>query len=559
MSGSRIALAIVKGLGYLAFFLVCTVFFWYLTFPTDDAKRSLEVIASSKTGGTMQIGGLSLAGIGGFELTGLQLNLDALEEPNPGDDDEAPAKKGKDRIFIGDKLALSFGVFDAIGVATSGGGDLEIVGSAELLGGDLEDVKATVRVATESATGRRAVGLVKLTVGGISGVKLGKDQQLFKSLLKILDLRGALSGTIRADLTEGMDGLSGEIDLELTDAKVADIVLPFKELGPISLGEAELGNLQLKLKADKQSKLASFKRSSRARGPDAVVIHFEDVGATGPDVDLQIDPQSFIKIPPGAKPADWEISLHLSVHVKDAYMDKEYPQKDGTIEKPNTILKQAFKRREFKKAMRDGVLGVKCTGKALNPDCRLEFPRHRGTFKNRKPKFKGADPEPELEAEPKVDKPAQVSGKPAAAPAPGAATTRPRRPDGPAAIGPERRERPVVMAPPRPGLRPHPTADMPIIKRTGEDPNPEDEPAEGEAAEGESAYPEEGEGEGEGEAEEQGKTEGEEGEGEEGEEKEGEEGEEKEGEDEEDKEGDDEGEKEGEDGEEREGDEEETE
>ena len=67
MNAARIVGAILKGIGYLGFFVLCTVFFTWWTFPTDAARQFAEAQASDFAGAPVGIGELELVGLSGVE------------------------------------------------------------------------------------------------------------------------------------------------------------------------------------------------------------------------------------------------------------------------------------------------------------------------------------------------------------------------------------------------------------------------------------------------------------------------------------------------------------
>ncbi len=397
---------IAKGLGYLLFTLMCTALFVLLTFPTERAKEFVETHASNAIKGDVRIGELELSGIGGAELREIVVRLpDKAPAAGPAEEGgEGEKKKRPPKMVRAERIAADVAVWPLIF-----GGEKVATFEAELQGGTL--------------TGGRAAqaedGALSLTIEQIDGVDIGAGG-LMKSLSGF-DVRGVLAG--RFDVARGLQAheLSGTIDLELSGAKVANPVVPTRQLGPIQLADIELGTLaaQIRIGSAEHVGLASKarRRGSRKKA-ETTLIRFQDVGAPGAEVEVQFDDKSLIRLAPGVPMSNAGLDIHMAVRFTDKFLDKKVKAKDGTFSQPNKILRMAMKQDPtLKSAIRDGVLGLTCRGTLKKPNCRPEPPRVRGGFKSRKLKFEATEEEPEPEPKPKAPKPrAEAKKSPRARP-----------------------------------------------------------------------------------------------------------------------------------------------
>ena len=62
MNAANLLGGLLKGLAYLAFFVLCTLLFTYLTFPTEKVRDFAEAKASDQLGSKVRIGELNLDG-----------------------------------------------------------------------------------------------------------------------------------------------------------------------------------------------------------------------------------------------------------------------------------------------------------------------------------------------------------------------------------------------------------------------------------------------------------------------------------------------------------------
>ncbi len=482
MNLRAILVGVGKGLGWALCFLVLVIWFSALGFPEDRAREFVEIKGSEALGGDLRVGAVSISGLySGAEISDLSLRLPAIVEdagpgvpiaPPEGADDKRPP-----RMMTADRLDVEIGR-----MALALGSVVEASAEADLMGGAVRGIDVVWPLEG---------GESRLKVERIEGVRLGPEG-LFKGLIGF-DVRGVLGGTLDVKLHTLEERLGGEVDIALSGAKVVKPMVPTRQLGPITLSDIELGELQVKVSAGLESEVGVKKGRAR-RGPEATAIVFTDVGASGEDVELQIDEKSVIRLSPNTPFDRATMDVHLAVHFKDSFYDKKVKGEDGSTSQPNKILRMALQQdAKLRASVRDGVLGIACRGLVSKPDCRLEPPRVRG-FKKRKPRFSEAsageeDEEPEEEAtaeegkgdEPRARKPKRerrkrkVEGRPPAGEgARRAGAERPNvRPEGAIGDGPGRAVTPAVrsaMEPiraspmgarnrPIPKIQPSPSAD----------------------------------------------------------------------------------------------------
>ncbi len=480
MNTSKVLTAVAKGVGYTVFFVVCTALFVRMTFPTEEARQFAEVQASSALKMKVGIGQLDLLGLGGLELQDVSLRLQPIEEKHPdGTPDLEKTKKQKPRIVQAERLAADLSILPLLF-----DGRREVAFEGEVQGGEIRDARF---VQAEGEAPR-------LTIGKMAGIRLGPAQLLRGAIG--YDLRGTLNGTLDLVLGKKPEDLRGAIDIALTHATIVAPTVPTKEFGPIQLSDIKLGELQLKLKADKLSAFQTGSKRPRGRQTDQVVIYFEDVGASGEDVEVQFDETSVIKVVEGAPWSAAQVDIHFAVHLKDSWFDKEVTAEDGSTSNPNKILKMAMKQNpRLRAATVDGVIGIYCKGTLGGlgkPDaCGIERPRIRGGFKKRQPKFgAGAPADAPDKAEPEhTDEPSEADAQPSVdeEPEPEAATRPARAARARAAVPPVRAQSERAARPAPMDRRPAGDAARPVPMRTRQgmrplDPTPIPAPTPGDTA-----------------------------------------------------------------------------
>jgi type II secretion system protein N len=393
----RIARVLLKGLGYFSFFAVGVGVLTYLTFPRDHARRFLETELGTALGVKLKVRELDLSGIGGLELWGVVMQLKPLEEklppgaePEAGKADEVAeggAKAGEAkaegrpnrrlRTLSADRITADVDIFSYLF-----SDELDLTADGLIQGGKVNGVHVK----------NKPGEAWEIEVGEVDGVELGAEQ-LVKGFLGF-DLRGKLTGkALKLTWGKKPEELRGVIDIAVRDAMIIKPRFEKTPLGPIELSDVDLGELQLKVQADKIGEIQKLKRA-RGRAQEAVVIYIEDLGAEGRDIRVQFD-ASMIRIPSGAKSfKEAELDIHLAVQILDPYKEHETNR---------ALLTNLLKDPKFKRVTQDGVFGVYCTGSIGKPDCGLERSRVKG-FQTRKPKFQATAEEPE-KPEAKPEKP----------------------------------------------------------------------------------------------------------------------------------------------------------
>lgn len=387
----------LRGLAWTGAFVVLFVLFSVATFPEDSAREYVETRGGDALGGALTVGGLDVKGLyGGVELTEVALRLPEVRaEAGPGVPMPSPdAPPPKPRILTADRIDVDWGLLGLLA------GEIEADFEADVMGGTIRGGKTTLR----------DEGASELSIEAIEGVRLGAEG-LFKGLVGY-DLRGVLAGTVALSWNAAVGTVEGSIDIALSGAKVVAPTIPTRQLGPIVLSDLDLGELQLKLAAGREGDVAPKKGRGRRETEDTTAIVFEDVGASGADVEVQFDDASVIRMMPGTPFDRATMDVHLAVHFTDAFFDRSVTAEDGTTSQPNKILRMALQQdAKLRSATRDGVLGIACRGLVSKPDCRPEPPRVRG-FKSRKPRFTGSEEEPPAEgAEPTTPAPG-TEGRP---------------------------------------------------------------------------------------------------------------------------------------------------
>ena len=370
-------------LGYSLFFFVMSAVFLVLTFPTERAADFVAAKGGAALGGDLEIGELDLGLTGDLDLRDVTVRFPP---------DGSLTKSGKPApgpLLAVDALELDVGLFSLLGESPS------LTFDAELQGGEING--GSVVAGPE--------GAARIVVEEMSGIQIGAARLVKRAAG--YDLRGILGGAVDIDWKGSPDTLVATIDLNLSQTRIVKPVVPTKQLGPIELGDVDIGEFRFLAQVGLQSELGSAKgkRGKRKRGKDHTIILFKEVGASGEDIDIAVDPSSTIRIIPKVPFKNARLDLHFAVQFKDRFFDKKVKAADGSTSQPNRILRMALKQdARMRSATRDGVLGIGCRGTVGKPDCRPEQPRVRG-FKKHKPRFKASAPE-ESDEEVKPERPA---------------------------------------------------------------------------------------------------------------------------------------------------------
>ncbi len=508
MKNNRALRWILKGVGYFAFFLVCTVFFVLCTFPDDKVRDFAETkIQAATNAEEVTIGELDLGMLGGATVKDARIAFKPLQLKTkiPGQ-----LKEGPGRLLLVDEAEVDFSLFGLL----FGGGGIDATLDATLMGGSISD--ATVKY--------EPGGPFRIKIGEIQDLALGGAQEMLAAT-GVADLTGSMSGSIDLSLpltknkaggtVVKLDELRGTVDLLISDAVLRRPLIETKQMGNMEFTDVDMGEIALRLKADKASNIAAYK-SSRGKRGEATVLLLEEFNASGPDIDIQAAPLSAITVQPNQQLKDASANIHLAVKVKDRFIDKKIPDDNDPkkMQQPNKGLRFMMKQRPLSSAVKDGVFGFGITGRLGKVKAAPERSRLRGGFTKRKVKIDRPEDPPKASATPPRPTPKPRAARPSSAKDAKSRfgrTTSALSPRGTTSKAARRMpmKKATPKRPPRPAPKPEPVADDSEVEdEEGED---EEEGEEGESEEGEG---EEGEGE---------EGEGEEGEGEEGEEEEGEE------------------------------------
>ncbi|MFT7578995.1 MAG: hypothetical protein ACI9MR_000657, partial [Myxococcota bacterium] len=104
--------------GYVVFFAVCVILFFFMTFPNERLERFIEGQAADLLGADkVTVDDASLAGIGGVEIGSLRAELPPLQIPGavPG-----VFTTGPPRLLVVEDFEVSLGLSGAIAAASGG-------------------------------------------------------------------------------------------------------------------------------------------------------------------------------------------------------------------------------------------------------------------------------------------------------------------------------------------------------------------------------------------------------------------------------------------------------
>ena len=255
-------------LGYSLFFFLMMVVFFVLTFPTEKTADFLSAKGGEVLGGELEIGELDIGLTGDLDLRDVTVRF-----PSDG----SLTKTGKPApapLLAVDVLEMDVGLFSLLGDSPSLTFDAQLQGG-QMNGGSVE-------------TGPE--GAARLTIEEMSGIQIGSAR--FAKRAIGYDLRGILGGAVDIDWKGKLESLVATIDLSLSQTRIVKPIVPTKQLGPIELGDMDVGEFRMLVQVGLQSELnaAKGKRGKRKRGKDHTIILFKEVGASGEDIDIAVDP-----------------------------------------------------------------------------------------------------------------------------------------------------------------------------------------------------------------------------------------------------------------------------
>lgn len=360
---------ILNIVGYFLAFLLFLLLFIRMTFPTTALGNMLKVRLADATGATsVVIGDVSLLGLipSGLSLEGVEVTFKDVAMKT-----EVP---GKDRMLGRLLQADELSVRASLGGLTSGEIDASFEGT--VMGGTISGGRIIVP----------KEGIAELRIEAIEGVAIGAER-LFASATGF-DLRGTLSGSVDLKMPlvieengkrlPQLSGLEGSINLVIGGAVVKDPVVERMQMRQ-ALTDVTLGDVKLTAKAGGGgSNAAASDKGARPRS-GTTTIQFEELSASGPDVQLGVAPRAALVIPSGRPFNQSTIRTHFAIRVDEGYITREIddPKNPGKKTQPNKIIQMLLEDLGRKGHLQDGDIGLAVTGPLSKPGVVTEKPRTR--------------------------------------------------------------------------------------------------------------------------------------------------------------------------------------
>jgi len=269
--------------------------------------------------------------------------------------------------------------------------------NGEVQGGEINDGEISIDTETQKK---------RIRIGSIEDIRLGAERFLLG--IVGLDLQGTLEGSFDVELGKTASHIQdGSIDLTLNSAKV--IKPSFKgpgSMGLIGLTDTDIGDLRIRAVVKPLKELPGAGGRRNRKSKSSLVIHFEELNCDSEELAFQVEKKSAIHFDPTRSIGDATLDLHFAVYVKDAYLEKEGENFEGSVGKHNKIISQAARMRlipKLARVYRKGVFGVMCTGKMSKPDC---------DFKRTSLKFEKTTPRKEKTNVARKDRNKRASKKP---------------------------------------------------------------------------------------------------------------------------------------------------
>jgi type II secretion system protein N len=369
---------ILRGVGYVAFFVVALLLFVRLTFPTDQARELARSVLKDKLGAErVDIADLSIGGFilpSGVTVSGVEIDLAPIKVKTfeRGVDVDGPP-----RMLEAEELSISGSLFGLLG----GSIDAEIEGKVQ--GGTLSDT----RVVFER-------GQTLSLASTLTGIELGSES-LFQTLTGF-DIIATLSGQLKLDVPTVDDGgrveitwsdLVAEIGLELADATIVQPIIDTvmnREPVRMAFTNTSLGVVRVKLKAEGPAAGAATAAGgttadakARRAGPNVIAI--EELSAEGGHIEIALAPKATLTLQPGQSLKDAVLNVHLAVRIDDGWFEiEEKDHKDPTkMTKPNIGVRTMLSMGALKAFTQDGQFGVGLVGPLSRLKPQLERPRTR--------------------------------------------------------------------------------------------------------------------------------------------------------------------------------------
>jgi type II secretion system protein N len=374
--------ALAKVAAYSLWFLVCTAFFAYLTFPTEKVRSFAEQQLSRRMGAKVSIGDLELDGLSEVHLYDVVIEKDrkadkaapgpapeglpseptaegAPEGANGAAAPEAPAQQpANDDAKASTKtvtklnyLRVELDLFDFVG---DGAKDLEI--DIEAFGGTINGVLVTLDG-----------GEVDIDAPEIEDVDLALVGLLQGALP--FPLTGTLDGSLQVTWRKELAQSNVTADIRLSDAILESPKVESKAYGPIQLTDIALGTLSTKVRVGSKDSFPQLRAIPGAK--DAPVLWFEQLEASGDDIEIVGDERNVAMLMSGLPVGQAMLTAQLAFHLREVFFDKK-ETRDGVEETPNRFLRTVIQSdKRFKSAEKNGFYGLSCKGNLAKPDCSL--------------------------------------------------------------------------------------------------------------------------------------------------------------------------------------------
>ena len=385
---------ILKIVGYTTFFLFALLLFMYWTFPMDKVRVWVEQKALEKLKLDVSIEELDLAGLNGFEATGVVLRLRAkkaeAKAPMPGASPVAagasgdaggeavtggedapapveapePAKKRPawHQIRI-DRLEAHVSLWDVLFSDR-----IDVLADLEALGGRVQGLHV------QSDEGRKHWRMEVAKIADVQLAPLPIEDWIGA------DLQGSVNGTVSVELGKDVFTSRGVADLELDAMKFPSPELEQKLYGEVQkfvLSDIDLGTVKLEVTLDRKGNIPALGAKSADR---STVIHFATVQVSGGDVEIGLDERSTLSLAKGQGLDGAYMSIHGSFHIKPEFFERQVRQ-GGEMEKPNLFLRTLLQGdRKWRQAERDGLYGFRCVGPFAAKSCSPTTPPGRGRY-----------------------------------------------------------------------------------------------------------------------------------------------------------------------------------
>ncbi len=370
---------ILRGVGYVAFFVMALLIFVRLTFPTDQARELARSMLRDKLGAErVEIADLDIDGLilpSGVTATKVEIDLPPIKVKTP---ERGVDVDGPPRLLEAEELSVSGSLFGLLGGAI----EAEIEGKVQ--GGELSEARVSWERGAPFAVAAK-----------LTGVELGSES-LFQTLTGF-DVLATVGGQIDLQVpTSDAEGrvaiawseIEGGIELELGDVKIVQPIIDTvmnREPVRMAFTNTSLGVVRLKLVAEgaaaggAPAAGAGAPAEAKARRAGANVIAIEELSAEGGHVQIALAPKATLTLQPGLGLKDAVINVHLAVKIDDSWFEiEEKDRKDPSkMTKPNIGVRTMLSMGALKAYVQDGQFGIGLVGPLSRLKPQLERPRTR--------------------------------------------------------------------------------------------------------------------------------------------------------------------------------------